>query len=124
MLGRLILVLMMVGVAVVHAQDPQAGPLSCRLTSEGADGKVLFQGLVAPEAEVAGQYRFEITKTGPAGSVTSRQGGSFLAKPPLVNVLGQTAISLEAGADYRATLVIEAGGRTYECEKTGSGSQG
>ncbi|RDI52550.1 curli-like amyloid fiber formation chaperone CsgH [Microvirga subterranea] len=124
MLARLILVLMMGGVAVVHAQDPQAGPLSCKLTAEGADGKVLFQGLVATEVEAAGQYRFEITRRGPAGSVTSRQGGSFVAKPPLANILGQMAISLEAGADYKAILVIEAGGRTYECEKTGSGSTG
>jgi hypothetical protein len=124
MLGRLILVLMMGGVAVVHAQDPQARPLSCRLTAEGMDGKVFFQGLVAAEAEIAGQYRFEITKTGPAGSVTSRQGGSFLTRPPGSNILGQTVISLEAGADYKATLVIEAGGRSYSCEKMGSGSRG
>lgn len=124
MLRRLILVSMMGGVTMTHAQDLRSDHLTCQLTAAESAGKVLFKGLVATEAEMAGRYRFEITKLGPAGSVTSRQTGSFLTKPPVSNVLGQMAISLEAGAGYKAMLMIEAGGRSYLCEKSGSASRG
>jgi hypothetical protein len=123
MLGRLILVLMLGGVAVVHAQDPQASRLTCELIASEETGKILFEGLVAGEAETAGRYTLEITKTGPAGSVTSRQGGSFLAKPPVSTVLGRIAITLEDGAGYKAVLMVDAEGRSYVCEKTGSAAQ-
>jgi hypothetical protein len=120
MLGRAAFFFIVGGIAVVHAQDPLDRGLMCRIAASEVAGRVAFEGLVFSKAEVAGRYRFEVTKAGPAGSVTSRQGGNFLAKPPASNVLGQMAISLEAGADYKATLMIDAEGRSYSCEASGS----
>jgi hypothetical protein len=118
---RLFLALSIGGVFMAHAQEPSREPLACEIAATETGRQVEFQGLVAASSALSGRYRLEIEKSGPSGSVTSRQIGNFTAEPARSLPVGRMVISVEPGASYEAALTIEAGGRSYECQKQGSG---
>jgi len=59
---------------VAHAS---AGPLECEIRKTGNDGSVQLTGVVSSTAEVAGNFRFLLTKSGPSGTSNVNQGNSF-----------------------------------------------
>ena len=118
---RLCLALAIGGLSTVHARATSHEPLACEIAATESGRQIEFQGLVAASSALSGQYRLEIEKSGPSGSVTSRQSGNVTTDPVSPRAVGRMMISVEPGASYKAILTVEAGGRSYECQKQGSG---
>jgi hypothetical protein len=93
--------------------------VQCNLVEEHTNGMVHLHGVVIATRHVAGQFSLNVIKTGPGGMANSSQAGTFSASPNRKLMLGQTIISVEPGAQFTASLVLEAGGRSYKCRAQG-----
>jgi hypothetical protein len=89
--------------------------MRCELTQEYNGGTVTLGGLIMSPVEVNGQYQLVVIKAGPAGSSSIRQGGQFSASAGAPVAVGKAKLSLEPGATYTTRLLVQAGGRSYEC---------
>ena len=80
---------------------------------------VHLHGVVIATRHVTGQFSLNVIKTGPGGMANLSQAGTFSASANRKVSVGQSTISVEPGAEYTASLEIEAGGRTYKCRVGG-----
>jgi hypothetical protein len=95
------------------ASEPPA--VQCSVVEEHAKGVVHLHGVVIATRDLTGQFRLSVIKTGPGGMANLSQGGTFSADANRQVRVGQSTISLELGAEFTASLEIEAGGQTYKC---------
>ena len=87
----------------------------CTISREGVGGSLRLYGHVVSREDARGKYRFNIRKSGPAGSATLNQSGQFSTTANVEAVVGSATIGVEQGADYDVQLVIEVGDQTYQC---------
>src|SRR5829696_9443463 len=88
--------------------------VQCHLVEKHTNGVVHLHGVVVATRHVAGQFRLHVIKTGPGGTANLNQAGTFSASPNRDLTLGQITVSVEPGAQFTASLVLEAGGRSYK----------
>jgi hypothetical protein len=93
--------------------------VQCNLVEEHTNGVVHLHGVVIATRHVAGQFSLNVIKTGPGGTANLSQAGTFSASPNREITLGQATVSVERGAQFTASLVLEAGGRSYKCRAQG-----
>ena len=96
--------------------------VQCSVVEEHTRGVVHLHGVVIATHDITGQFTLRVIKTGPGGMANLSQAGTFSASANRKVSVGQSMISLEPGALFKASLEIEAGGRTYECRAGGSES--
>src|SRR5215211_1375321 len=99
------------------ASEPPA--VQCSVVEEHTNGVVHLHGVVIATRDINGQFTLRVMKTGPGGMANLSQAGTFSAFSNRKVSVGQSTISVEQGAEYTASLVIEAGGRTYKCRAGG-----
>ncbi len=93
--------------------------VQCHLVEKHTNGVVHLHGIVVATHHTAGQFKLHVIKTGPGGTANLNQAGTFSASPNREVTLGQITISVEPGAQFTASLVLEAGGRSYKCRVQG-----
>jgi len=99
------------------ASEPPA--VHCSVVEEHTNGVVHLHGVVIATRDITGQFSLRVMKTGPGGMANLSQAGTFSASANRKVRVGQSTISVEPGAEYTASLEIEAGGRTYRCRAGG-----
>ena len=99
------------------ASEPPA--VHCSVVEEHTNGVVHLHGVVIATRDITGQFSLRVMKTGPGGMANLSQAGTFSASAHRKVSVGQSTISVEPGAEYTASLEIEAGGRTYRCRAGG-----
>jgi hypothetical protein len=102
--------------------DPSASEppvVHCSVVEEHTRGMVHLHGIVIATHDITGQFNLQVMKTGPGGMANLSQAGTFSAYAHRKVSVGQSTISVEPGAEYTASLEIEAGGRTYRCRAGG-----
>ena len=102
--------------------DPSASEppvVHCSVVEEHTNGVVHLHGVVIATRGIKGQFSLRIMKAGPSGMANLSQAGTFSASAHRKVSVGQSTISVESGAEYTASLEIEAGGRTYRCRAGG-----
>jgi hypothetical protein len=87
--------------------DASASPaVECGIRETSTRHGVRFEALVWGEGAVAGEYEFILTKDDRGGSSDIAQSGEFDLSADPSGALGETELSLERGARYRARLVL------------------
>jgi hypothetical protein len=99
--------------------NESAPALICTLHEQRANGTVALEGEVTTASEAAGHYRLRVKKTGPAGSTSTNQEGSFPAPAPSKSRVGHSTFSLEPGAHFEAVLTVQQSNRSAECRALG-----
>ena len=92
--------------------------VQCLIRVEPSNDGVELEGVVASKTPLSGTYRFDVRKTGSAGTADSVQSGTFEAQSG-EEVIGNVSLSLEPGATYDAELVLEWNGSEASCTTSG-----
>jgi hypothetical protein len=79
--------------------------LSCEVRATKVSGGILLEALASAGAEIAGEYEFIISKTGPGGSSDVSQGGEFEVGPGREALLGEVTLGSEGGS-VEAVLTV------------------
>ncbi len=95
-------------------------PQICEIGVKSAGGTVRLDALVNADKAVAGSYTFRVEKTGGGGSSTINQGGDFDAKAGETATLSSVSLGGK-GAAFKATLIVNAGGKSVTCTKQAGG---
>jgi hypothetical protein len=88
---------------LAHASS---GPLQCEIRTNEAGGSVELSGMVASSRALAGNYRFNVTKSGHSGSSNIHQGNKFILAADKESRVGQVTINLEPDADAVVELIV------------------
>ena len=96
--------------------SPATPVIVCSVVSTDVGAAMSFRGRIVSREQVGGTYRFAITKSGPSGKSTIRQGGQFVALPDVETFVGSATVSVEQGAEYDVRFGVEAGGHSYTCD--------
>lgn len=99
------------------ASEPPA--VQCSVVEKHTNGMVHLHGVIVATRDITGQFNLRVMKTGPGGMANLSQAGTFSASANRKVTVGQSTVSVESGAEYTASLEIEAGGRTYKCRAGG-----
>lgn len=92
--------------------------VQCLIRTETVAGGVELEGVVVTKTPLSGTYRFDVRKTGSAGTSSSVQSGTLEA-PSGEDVIGTVGLSLEPGATYEVELVLEWDGGEASCTASG-----
>jgi hypothetical protein len=88
---------------LAHASS---GPLQCEIRTNETGGSVELSGMVASSRALAGNYRFNVTKSGHSGSSNIHQGNRFVLAADKESPTGQVTINLEPDADAIVELIV------------------
>ena len=95
-----------------------AGDIECRLENTRERGSVRLQAIAYAKEAVAGQYSFEVDKSGSAGMSQTAQSGEFHLSAGQETVLGEVTLGSGDGMSYTAVLTLGANGRQVSCSDT------
>ena len=88
---------------LAHASS---GPLQCEIRTNVTGGSVELSGMVASSRALAGNYRFNVTKSGHSGASNIHQGNKFVLAADKESPIGQVTINLEPDADAAVELIV------------------
>lgn len=88
---------------LAHASS---GPLQCEIRTNETGGSVELSGMVASSRALAGNYRFNVTKSGHSGSSNIHQGNKFVLAADKESPVGQVTMNLEPDADAVVELIV------------------
>jgi hypothetical protein len=83
-----------------------SGPLRCEIRKNEAAGSAALTGVIASSQAIAGNFRFVVTKSGPAGSSNINQADKFALADSGESIVGQAKINLESGARIVVALLM------------------
>jgi hypothetical protein len=83
-----------------------SGDLRCEIRKNENGGSVELSGMVASSRALAGNFRFNVTKSGHSGSSNIHQGNKFVLIADKESQIGQVTINLEPDADAAVELVV------------------
>ncbi|MBB3137045.1 hypothetical protein FHS26_004804 [Rhizobium pisi] len=117
LMAILALVLLPVGaVAAMTTANQSDGAQLCEIKATPGAGMVRLDALIHADKHVGGTYTFHVEKSGGAGSSAVNQSGDFDATAGHAAIL--SSVSLDSkGAEYRATLDVVIGGKSFSCTK-------
>ena len=95
-----------------------AAEAQCHIRVEEAADGVELEGVVVSGSPLSGTYRFDVSKTGSAGTSTTHQSGTLEAEAG-EDVIGTVRLSLEPDATYEVELVVEWNGGETTCTASG-----
>ena len=96
---------------IAHASS---GPLKCEIRKTGSEGSVHLTGVLSSLANVAGNARFMLTKSGPSGSSNINQGNAFNLAAGAETHISNVTINLRHG-DHAVVELIATSGSDIAC---------
>ncbi|MGY5776466.1 curli-like amyloid fiber formation chaperone CsgH [Rhizobium sp. LEGMi135b] len=118
----LALVLLPVGaVAAMTTANQSDETQLCEIKATPGAGMVRLDAFVHADKHVGGTYTFHVEKAGGGGSSTINQSGDFEATAGHPAIL--SSVSLDSkGAQYKATLDVVIGDKSFSCTKQTGGN--
>jgi hypothetical protein len=84
---------------------------------------VQFRGRVIGSQKAQGNFSLHVIKSGPSGSSTISQGGTFSIDAGREKVLGLAVFNTETGVHFTAELSLRVDRQTFSCKKSDERSQ-
>jgi len=95
----------------------------CSIVQEELGNRLELRGRVVGPQKAEGNFALSVVKTGPSGSSTIAQSGTFSAPANAETLLGYASFNMEPGAHFTAQLSLQVGQQTYNCESHDKGSR-
>ncbi len=87
-----------------------SGPIRCEIRRAGSEGAVQLTGVVSSLADVAGNARFLLTKSGPSGTSNINQGNDFTLAAGAEKHVSSVTINLRHGDRAVVELIATSAG--------------
>lgn len=99
----------------------QLPPIVCSIVLQDSGDRLQIRGRVIGRPEAQGNFSLQVIKTGPSGSSTMSQSGTFSIPENRERLLGLATFNLQAGEHFTAELNLHIDGQTYSCTSTDKG---
>jgi hypothetical protein len=103
-------------VAAMTTANQSDGAQLCEIKATPGAGMVRLDALVHVDSHVGGTYTFHVEKSGDGGGSTINQSGDFDATAGRSAILSSVSLG-SRGAEYRATLDVVIGDKSFSCTK-------
>jgi len=101
----------------------QPPPIVCSIIQQHVDHRVQVRGRVVGRQEAQGIFSLQVIKSGPSGSSTISQSGTFSIDAGREKLLGHAVFNREPGVHFTAELNLRVDKQTYTCRSSDEGSQ-
>jgi hypothetical protein len=108
---------------MTNTATDQAPPFVCSIVRQDIGDLLQIRGRVKGRPEARGNFSLQVLKTGPSGSSTICQSGTFIVPESHEKLLGLATFNMRAGDHFTAELSLRVDGQTYTCKSTHESSQ-
>ena len=108
---------------MTNSTADQPPPIVCSIVREDISGLLQIRGRVTGRPNAEGDFSLHVVKTGPSGSSTMSQSGTFSITQNREKLLGLATFNMSAGDHFTAELSLRVDGKTYNCRSTNEESQ-
>jgi hypothetical protein len=93
----------------------QPPPIICSIVQEQIGDRLQLRGRVIGRQETQGNFSLRVIKTGPSGSSSTAQSGTFSTQANAETLVGMASFNMEPEAHFTADLSLRVEGQTYSC---------
>ena len=93
----------------------QPPPIICSIVREQIGDRLHLHGRVIGRQDARGNFSLRVVKTGPSGSSSTAQSGTFSTPANAETLVGLASFNMEPGAHFTADLSLRVEGQTYGC---------
>jgi len=117
LIRRLLTVLVLVSCALANAAPAEAERMAigCRIEVSADGGAIRLDAMARSRASVTGHYRFDVRKSGTAGTSQNTQSGDFSLEDDSEKVLSTTVLGASGADHYQAKLVLDSNSGSVSC---------
>ena len=108
---------------MTNSTADQPPPIICSIVRQDIGGHLHIRGRVTGRPKAQGNFYLHVIKTGPSGSSTMSQSGTFSIPENREKLLGLATFNMRAADHFTAELSICVDGKTYTCKSTNEDSQ-
>ena len=108
---------------MTNTATDQSPPFVCSIVRQDIGDLLQIRGRVNGRPEARGKFSLQVLKTGPSGSSTMTQSGTFSVPESREKLLGLATFNMTAGDHFTAELSLWVDGQTYTCKSTDKNSQ-
>jgi hypothetical protein len=108
---------------MTNTATDQSPPFVCSIVRQDIGDLLQIRGRVNGRPEARGKFSLQVLKTGPSGSSTMTQSGTFSVPESREKLLGLATFNMRAGDHFAAELSLWIDGQTYTCKSTDKNSQ-
>jgi hypothetical protein len=108
---------------MTNTATDQAPPFVCSIVRQDIGDLLQIRGRVNGRPDARGNFSLQVLKTGPYGSSTISQSGTFSVPESREKLLGWATFNMRAGDHFTAELSLWVDGQTYTCKSTDESSQ-
>jgi CsgH protein len=90
----------------------------CSIVQQELGDRLQLRGRVIGTQKTEGNFSLRVVKTGPSGSSTIAQSGTFSTPANAETLLSYASFNMERGARFTAELRLQVGEQTYSCQST------
>jgi hypothetical protein len=94
----------------------QPPPIICSIVKQEGHERVQLRGRLVGRETAKGTFSLRVEKSGPSGSSTIAQSGTFSTAPNQEKLVGLASFNMEPSAHYKAELSLRVGNQVYKCE--------
>ena len=95
----------------------------CSIDQREIGDRLQLRGRLVGTQKTQGNFSLRVVKTGPSGSSTIAQSGTFSTPANTETLLGFATFNMEPGARFTAEFSLRVGEQTYTCELRDGGSR-
>jgi hypothetical protein len=103
---------------MTNTATDQSPPFVCSIVRQDIGDLLQIRGRVNGRPEARGNFSLQVLKTGPSGSSTMSQSGTFSVPESREKLLGLATFNMTAGDHFTAELSLWVDGQTYTCKKS------
>jgi hypothetical protein len=101
----------------------QPPPIVCSIVQQQVGHRVQVRGRVVGRQEAQGNFSLQVIKSGPSGSSTISQSGTFSINAGREKLLGLAVFNTEPGVHFTAELSLRVDRQTFTCKTSDERSQ-
>lgn len=102
--------------AAIASSTEAAAPNACEIRMTEMPGGLRIEGIVYGTPGSTGNYRLELSKSGPSGVSDVRQGGDFMIDPSGETVVSVTEVGADTRSSYHAAMTVDGTAGPAHCD--------
>ena len=111
----LVLVVSCARADAASAEADRVVAIACRIEVKADGGAVRIDATAHSRTSVSGHYRFDVRKSGEAGTSRNIQSGDFSLEAAGEKILSTTLLSVSEADRYQAKLVLDSNSGSVSC---------
>ncbi|MEQ8266521.1 MAG: curli-like amyloid fiber formation chaperone CsgH [Parvibaculum sp.] len=102
--------------AIASSTEAASSSSACEIRMTEMSGGLRIEGIVYGTPGSTGNYRLELSKSGPSGVSDVRQGGDFMIDPSGETVVSVTEVGADTRGSYQAAMSVDGTAGPAHCD--------